>query len=523
MKKVALLRTGVISSALLVFVVAGLTTSVYAAPPARPGNMSRSATVKYTGATEFSESASEAGKNYTTSDSKTNSILALAGTINLSSPTITKSGDDNGDDADFYGTNAAVLSKDSAKIKLTDGTVTTDGKHANGVFAYGDSTIELNGTKITTKADNSGAVMVTGGGTLKATNVVAETSGNSSAPIRSDRGGGTMAISGGSYTSNGVGSPAIYSTADVTVKDGAKLKSNASEGAVIEGSNSITLDHSELTASNTELNGNSETYKAVFIYQSMSGDAKEGTGNFTMKDTKLTNKKGDIFFVTNTNAVINLSKNTIVNEDNTGALLRSQAGKWGRTGQNGGNTTLTSEDEELNGDIVLDNLSTADISFKNKTSYTGTINGANTAKNIKITLDNDSRIVLAGDSYISELDNSESTNSNIYANGHKLYVNGEEISINQETPPEWKTENETTSEQVKNQAEEDHKQDKTILYVALVVFGVAFVAALISVIHLIRRQNKARKINQYNAEKRAVEEAKKNQLKRPWEESGKKA
>ena len=37
-----------------------------------------------------------------------------------------------------------------------------------------------------------------------------ETKGESSAAIRSDRGGGTMVVDGGTYTSNGVGSPAVW-------------------------------------------------------------------------------------------------------------------------------------------------------------------------------------------------------------------------------------------------------------------------------------------------------------------------
>ena len=56
-----------------------------------------------------------------------------------------------------------------------------------------------------------------GGGTLYGWDLDVETNGESSAAIRSDRGGGTMVVDGGTYVSNGVGSPAIYSTADIAV------------------------------------------------------------------------------------------------------------------------------------------------------------------------------------------------------------------------------------------------------------------------------------------------------------------
>ena len=57
----------------------------------------------------------------------------------------------------------------------------------------------------------------------------------------------------------------------------------------------------------------------VMIYQSMSGDANEGTGTFSATDSTLTiSKKSKIyetspmFFITNTDAVINL-ENTKLN------------------------------------------------------------------------------------------------------------------------------------------------------------------------------------------------------------------
>ena len=86
---------------------------------------------------------------------------------------------------------------------------------------------------------------------------------------------------GGTYTSNGLGSPAIYSTADITVSN-AKLVSTLSEGVCIERLNSITLNNCDLTANNTKRNGNATFLDSIMIYQSMSGDAASGTYSFTM-------------------------------------------------------------------------------------------------------------------------------------------------------------------------------------------------------------------------------------------------
>ena len=61
-----------------------------------------------------------------------------------------------------------------------------------------------------------------------------------------------------------------------------KLVSNLSEGVCIEGKNSITLTDCDLTASNTQCNGNATFLDSIMIYQSMSGDADSGTSAFTM-------------------------------------------------------------------------------------------------------------------------------------------------------------------------------------------------------------------------------------------------
>ena len=58
--------------------------------------------------------------------------------------------------------------------------------------------------------------------------------------------GGTMVVDGGTYTSNGIGSPAIYSTADIAVHD-ADLTANNSEATCIEGLNAIRLFDCDLT------------------------------------------------------------------------------------------------------------------------------------------------------------------------------------------------------------------------------------------------------------------------------------
>ena len=375
------------------------------------------------------------------STTKDENVISVSGDVSadISNVTINKSGDsDGGDNTSFYGTNSAIIAKDKANLTLKGVTINTSASGANGVFSYGGSattsnttsdgtTVNISDSVITTTKDNSGGIMTTGGGIMNATNLTINTSGISSAAIRSDRGGGTVTVDGGTYTTTGQGSPAIYSTANINVKN-ATLVSKASEGIVIEGKNSVIIDNVTLEDTNNKLNGQSTTYKNIFLYQSMSGDADTGTSLFTASNSKITTNKGDTFYITNTTATINLTNNTIVNNDKTGNFLRAQADSWGNNNSNGGNVTLSLDNQKVEGNIVVDSISTLDMSIKNKSSYVGTINKDNSAKEIILSLDKTSSIKLTGDSYVTKLDNADSTNSNIDFNGYKLYVNGSAIN-----------------------------------------------------------------------------------------------
>ena len=391
-----------------------------------PGSNSAS-DIDYSGSTEFTTDTQESGKTYTSANSNEQALLVSGGTSLIENATVNKSGDSDGDESDFYGTNAAVLTT-SGTLTILNSDITTDGSHANAVFAYGDGVIKISDSAITTNANNSGAVMVTGGGTLTADNVKAKTSGNSSAPIRSDRGGGTMIINGGSYESNGVGSPVVYSTADVTVNN-AVMTSTASEGVVVEGKNSVTLNEVTMTADNNTHNGKSETYKAIFIYQSMSGDAEDGTASFTAKDSEINVLNGDTIFVTNTTAEIYMENNSITNE--SGDFLRIQSGAWGNEGSNGGTVSAVLSNQRIEGDVIVDSISTLDLTLKDGSKFFGAIDSENQSQQIDLTMSADSVLVLSADTYVDSLTNENAENTNIYLNGHKLFVNGVETTANE--------------------------------------------------------------------------------------------
>ena len=401
--------------------------------------MNNSSNISYSATKEITknEDISEGKYNSTKKDQN---VLLASGNIKSTSSnlTITKTGDsDGGDNTSFYGTNSAILAKDGANLTIKNSTITTNATGANGVFSYGGSattdnsssdgtTVNISNSKITTTKDNSGGIMTTGGGTMNATNLTIKTSGTSSAAIRSDRGGGTVVVNKGTYTTTGKGSPVVYSTADITVKN-ATLISRSSEGLVIEGKNKISLENVKLTDTNNTLNGQSTTYKNIFIYQSMSEDADTGTAEFSSKNSTIVTNKGDTLYVTNTKAKITLENNTITNNDSSGNFIRIQKDSWGNSGSNGGEVSLKLINQKVTGNIVVDSISNLTMDLTKESSYEGTINSNNEAKEIKIVLDKNSKIKLTGDSYISELDDDDTSYSNIDLNGYKLYVGGKEL------------------------------------------------------------------------------------------------
>ena len=340
-------------------------------------------------------------------------------TATLNNKTFSKTGDASGqsDDYDWKGTNAAILVSGGSTLNITGSSTTIDSnaKYGNAVFAYGGnssnnsnnsgdgSTINISDATIKTSSNNSGGIMVTGGGIIKAENLTVTTESGSSAAIRSDRGGGTITATGGTYTTNGTGSPAVYSTAAITVNN-ATLKTTKSQGLIIEGGNSITLSGTDVEANNTTHNGQDTTYSGVLIYQSQSGDASNGSSTFTMTNGSLKSTNGDVFLVTNTTCTINLTGVTITNSDSSNGFLRAAAQKWGSSGSNGGKVTLNASGQTITGDIYIDSSSTLTLNLTNGSKFTGAITNSSHGT-VNVVIDSTSSWTLTGNSYVTSITN----------------------------------------------------------------------------------------------------------------------
>ena len=223
-------------------------------PPAKPGSggFGGSGTINQgTSANTIDSDENKKDENYTSTGDDENALRVKGAKVSLEDIEINKTGGStsNTEDGDFYGMNAGLLATDKATVNIKNAKVKTTAQNGNGVFSYGEgTTVNISDSEIYTTNDNSGGIQTTGGATMNAKNLNVKTEGNSSAAIRSDRGGGKVNVDGGEYVSKGYNSPAVYSTADITVKN-ANLKAENSEALVIEGQNSITLE-------NTKVEGN---------------------------------------------------------------------------------------------------------------------------------------------------------------------------------------------------------------------------------------------------------------------------
>ena len=177
--------------------------------------------------------------------------------------------------------------------------------------------------------------------------------------------------------------------------------------------------------SDTKGTSSAENVHNVMIYQSMSGDADVGTSSFSMTGGSLTAKNGDMFYVTNTHCLLDLSRVKLANEDTDACLLRvvgnSASRGWGTAGQNGAQVEFTADAQTLSGSIVVDTISTLSMTLKNGSTFTGTVNIINNAQNgtavsnnAVVTVESGCTWSLTGNCTLTSLTNNGTINFNGY-------------------------------------------------------------------------------------------------------------
>lgn len=226
-------------------------------------------------------------------------------------------------------------------------------------------------------------------------------------------------ISSGTYTSTNKDENVISaSNVTSTISDISVIKSGDSKGGdntSFYGTNSaiIAKDGANLTLKNINVATNATGTNGVFCY---GGSAT--TNNSSNDGTTLTIS----------DSVINTTKDNSGGIMTNGNFLRIQKDSWGNKGANGGIVNFIMSNQKASGSIVVDSISTLDLYVKNSSYFEDSINNENTAKSVKLILDNSSSIKLTADSYVTSFENADKTNNNINFNGYKLYVNGKAIN-----------------------------------------------------------------------------------------------
>lgn len=371
-----------------------------------------SAPSSYTSVRGITEDTTITGETVASTGSDENAIFVSGGTATLSNLTITRISDDStgGELASFYGVGAAVLAGGGTTL-LNNSSIQTEGDGGAGVFAYSDGVAYVANTTITTTGGSAGGLHVAGGGTLYAWNNTVTTEGESSAAIRSDRGSGTMVVNGGTYTSNGTGSPALYSTAAIAVAN-ATLTATQSEGVCIEGQNSVALFDVDLSSAMPDSSQNDCTW-SVILYQSTSGDSEEGTSTFEMNGGSLTSSNGGLFYTTNTASEFLLQNVDITAASNAEFFLRCTGNAnergWGTTGSNGADCNFTAIQQTMIGNVIYDSVSNLDFYMQEGSTLTGAFlddescagDGGNGTANL--TISSDSTWAVTEDSTLTAL------------------------------------------------------------------------------------------------------------------------
>ena len=336
------------------------------------------------------------------------------------------------EDSDLYGLNAAILAqgKDTPIVSVIGGQITTNAKGANAVFGTNEASISTtSGLTITTNGISSRGLISTFKGSVAGNEISITTNGESSPALEMNEQGTSVCI-GCTLNTNGKNSHLLNSKGanggSINIEN-TKGTAQNSKIACLDGSNTISIKkNSEMKCgANPSKEDNDIDQSGIMLYQSGS---RLLTGNtFGCEDSILeilsTSKyysTAPMFFVTNNGAAIQLKNCQIKYGSNTFINLKS-TDVWGEKGSNGGDATIYLTEQNIEGDFVIDGISTLNLILK-KSTIKGTINGANTAKVVNINLDIDSKITITGNSYCSSMTNEIKDGSNLINETYKWTI-----------------------------------------------------------------------------------------------------
>lgn len=300
------------------------------------------------------------------------------------------------DESVVYVTDGVELTLSSMRLNKTAGASTVkDNIKRNGmnaaVLADAGSTLNLYNCELTSHATNADAIAVTGmGSTVFATSPIINISRDNAAGLNVFNGakavledvtvntasltspaflaqqGGTIQITDANGNMSGADSPIIYSSGNVNVTGG-RMLSYSSHIATVNGGGKISLE---------DVSFYGYKYYGFQLYNNGKSAENGGTGNLEIKESTIAIAEGPMFYVTNTSVNVDLEE-VKFGFAKDAPLAEIVAGDWGEAGKNGGHLLLKSSNQKLEGDILVDEISSVRMEMGKKTSYKGSINSEN--------------------------------------------------------------------------------------------------------------------------------------------------
>ncbi len=334
----------------------------------------------------------------------------------------------------FYNSSTSIGSADlSSGTATTSTSFTSAGTESLTAFYSGDDTYASSTSNAVSVTVTAAAASRSSSGSLAAAKV---TPGNGSGAEDGLR------VATGAYRAAPIHAIQAFQTT------GGGFSAKNAEGVIVEGHGSVTLTDSVVSAA-------AGAGRGVLLDQSSSqaGDPRfamtGGSLGYSCDEasnpacgenapSKEQSRPATLFAVANAKAAITLTDVQVRNETQSvsrpnGTLLTAAAlPACGAPGENGGPVTLRAQGTALSGDVIVDAASTAQIAILEDpsgsgSSLSGSINAANSGKEVDLKLDRGSLWNVTGTSYLTALDGLDldgRTVNNIDGGGHCVYYSG---------------------------------------------------------------------------------------------------
>lgn len=376
-------------------------------------------------ATELTEAGTHVGSRFVSKEEDESALSVRARDVTLVDCDVSQTGDaTDPTKARLFGLDAALLVSHGASAVVDGGTVTSGAEGAAGVFAYGEKTeVTLNKTAVTTVKGSSPAVVATAKGQVKANGAQLTTSGSASPALRVSA-QGQASLAGGELVANGSDSPAIESSSNLSA-EGTKLTASHSESLVLTGSAQASFNRCSVASAMDANRGEHASVNVQSILICGEGEAAGNASKLSISGGSLTNNAGDLIFVTNASAEIELTGVNVQNADAEAALIRVAENDgslgWGEAGANAGTATLTCASQKLAGDLVCDRTSKLTVHLTEGSRLEGAAYGdagEGDPGSLAVIVDSGCTWRLTADSRVSSLEN----HGTIDFNGFKLIL-----------------------------------------------------------------------------------------------------